>query len=398
MPEALSYRPTRMACYRGYIVQGVVNNLSPLFFVIFQREFGISYTMISSLILFNFVTQICVDVLCVRFVDRIGYRTATVTAHVFCTLGLVLLGVLPRLLPSGLVFAGLALATIVTAIGGGIIEVAVSPIIDSLPSEAKDAKMSLLHSFYCWGQVAVVLLTTVAVRVIGEGLWWTLPLVWALLPFYNCFAFARAPLRPTVSPEEKVPLRSLFRSRLFVLAMLLMLCAGASELAMSQWSSLFAEQALGVQKLWGDLLGPCLFAVFMGIGRTIYGVFGARMDLYRWLLGTALLCVLCYMGAALLAVPMLSLLCCALCGFSISLMWPGVLSSTAAAYPKGGAAMFGLLAVCGDIGCSSGPALAGMVSELAGLRAGMLSAAVFPLVMVACLLFRARNASVQAQK
>ncbi len=388
MPETVSYRPTRMACYRGYIVQGVVNNLSPLFFVIFQREFGISYAMISSLILFNFVTQICVDVLCVRFVDRIGYRAATVAAHICCTAGLVMLGVLPRILPAGFAFGGLALATMVTAVGGGIIEVAVSPIIDSLPSEAKDAKMSLLHSFYCWGQVAVVLLTTVAVRLMGQALWWVLPLVWAVLPFYNLFAFARVPLRPTVPPEEKVPLGQLCRSKLFVLSMVLMLCAGAAELAMSQWSSLFAEQALGVEKLWGDLLGPCLFAVFMGIGRIIYGVFGAKMDLYRWLLGTALLCVLCYTGAALLAVPMLSLLCCALCGFSISLMWPGVLSSTAAVYPKGGAAMFGLLAVCGDMGCSAGPALAGMVSEFAGLRAGMLSAAVFPAVMVACLLFR----------
>ena len=386
MSEPVSYRSTRMACYRGYIVQGVVNNLSPLFFVIFQKEFGISYAMISSLILFNFVTQICVDVLCVRFVDRTGYRAATVFAHICCTAGLVLLGVLPRILPAP--FLGLAIATIITAVGGGIIEVAVSPIIDSLPSEAKDAKMSLLHSFYCWGQVAVVLLTTLAVRLLGEGLWWVLPLLWAVLPFLNIFSFARVPLRPTVSEEEKVPLGRLVKSKLFALSMVLMLCAGASELAMSQWSSLFAEQALGVEKLWGDLLGPCLFAVFMGIGRTIYGVFGARMNLYRSLLATAILCVLCYMGAALLQIPMLSLLCCALCGFSISLMWPGVLSSTAAAYPKGGAAMFGLLAVCGDMGCSAGPALAGMVSEFAGLRAGMLSAAAFPLIMVLCLAFR----------
>lgn len=383
MPDTLSYHSTRMACYRGYIVQGVVNNLSPLFFVIFQREFGISYAMISSLILFNFVTQILVDVLCVRFVDRIGYRAATVFAHICCTVGLLLLGLLPQLLPWP--FVGLAIATVTMAVGGGIIEVAVSPIIDSLPSDAKDAKMSLLHSFYCWGQVAVVLLTTVAVRLMGQGLWWVLPLAWAVLPFCNIFSFARVPLAPTVPEEEKVPLGELCRSKLFVTAMVLMLCAGAAELAMSQWSSLFAEQALGVEKLWGDLLGPCLFAVFMGIGRTIYGVFGAKMDLYRALLATAVLCVLCYLGAALLAAPMLSLLCCALCGFAVSLMWPGVLSSTAAVYPKGGAAMFGMLAVCGDIGCSLGPALAGMVSEVAGLRAGMLSAAVFPAVMVACL-------------
>lgn len=390
------YRKTIYACFTGYIVQAIVNNFVPLLFLTFESTYHIPLGKITILITFNFGIQLLVDLLSAGFVDKIGYRASIVAAHIFSAAGLLGLAFLPKLLPDA--YAGLLISVVIYALGGGLLEVLVSPIVESCPTENKEKAMSLLHSFYCWGQVAVVLLTTVAVRVIGEGLWWTLPLVWALLPFYNCFAFARAPLRPTVSPEEKVPLRSLFRSRLFVLAMLLMLCAGASELAMSQWSSLFAEQALGVQKLWGDLLGPCLFAVFMGIGRTIYGVFGARMDLYRWLLGTALLCVLCYMGAALLAVPMLSLLCCALCGFSISLMWPGVLSSTAAAYPKGGAAMFGLLAVCGDIGCSSGPALAGMVSELAGLRAGMLSAAVFPLVMVACLLFRARNARVQAQK
>ncbi len=384
MHQTTSYRATRMACYRGYIVQGVVNNLSPLFFVIFQREFGVSYAMISSLILFNFVTQIAVDVLCVRFIDRVGYRAATVAAHICCTLGLVMLGLLPRVLPAP--FLGLALATMVTAIGGGIIEVAVSPIIDSLPSDAKDAKMSLLHSFYCWGQVGVVLLTTLAVRILGEGLWWTLPLAWAALPFYNIFAFARVSLTPTVPEGEKTPLGRLGRSPAFLMAMLLMLCAGASELAMSQWSSLFAEQALGVDKVVGDLLGPCLFAVFMGIGRTIYGVWGDRLDLYKSLLATAALCVLCYLGAALLAAPVLSLLCCALCGFSISLMWPGVLSSTSARFPKGGAAMFGLLAVCGDVGCSSGPALTGMVSEWAGLRAGLLGAGIFPLVMVLCLI------------
>lgn len=382
MPQ-ISYRPTRMACYRGYIVQGVVNNLSPLFFVIFQREFSISYAMLSSLILFNFVTQILVDMLCVRFVDWIGYRAATVFAHVCCTAGLVLLGILPRLLPWP--FAGLAIATVVMAVGGGMIEVAVSPIIDSLPSSAKDARMSLLHSFYCWGQVAVVLVSTVIVRLTGQGLWWVLPIFWAALPFYNIFSFARVPLGPTVPPEEKTPLGQLFRSRLFVGAMVLMLCAGASELAMSQWSSLFAEQALGIEKIWGDLLGPCLFAVFMGVGRTIYGVLGGKKGLNRFLLAAAVVCVLCYLGAAMLAVPVLSLLSCALCGFSISLMWPGVLSSTAAAYPKGGGAMFGMLAVCGDIGCSAGPGLAGVVSEFAGLRAGMLSAAVFPAVMAVCL-------------
>lgn len=402
-----NYRKTRMACYRGYIVQGVINNLSPLFFVIFQRDYQVSYGMLSSLILFNFVTQILVDMLCVKLVDRVGYRAAAVTAHLFSTAGLLLLGLLPRALPSP--FTGLAIATVVCAVGGGIVEVIVSPIIDSLPSEDKDAKMSLLHSFYCWGQVGVVLLTTLAVRLLGDGLWWVLPLVWAVLPAFNTVCFLRVPLRPTVSQEEKIPLATLAKSKVFLLAMVLMLCAGASELSMSQWSSLFAEEALGLPKVVGDLLGPCLFAVLMGVGRTIYGIWGPKLNLYHALLLTAGLCVLCYLGTALFPIPLVSLFCCALCGFSISLMWPGVLSSTSASYPKGGTAMFGVLAVCGDLGCSVGPALTGAVSEVVsssplpalsslspeqlnqlGLKAGMLVAAIFPLVLLLCLVVSRR--------
>lgn len=389
MEEHISYRSTRLACYRGYIVQGIINNLSPLFFVIFQKEFGISYSMISTLILFNFVTQIAVDIFCVKFADQIGYRAAAVIAHICSTIGLICLGTLPRILPFP--FLGLVIATMINAIGGGMIEVIVSPIIDSLPSEAKDAKMSLLHSFYCWGQVGVVLLTTLAIRVIGEALWWILPLLWALIPAYNIFKFAKVPLLSAVSQEEKVPLRTLCRSKIFLAAMVLMLCAGASELAMSQWSSLFAEKGLGVPKMVGDLLGPCLFAVLMGIGRTIYGVWGQKLNLHLALVFTAGLCVFCYLGASLFSAPLLSLFCCALCGFSISLMWPGVLSSTSAAYPKGGTAMFGVLAVCGDIGCSVGPALTGMVSDWFSLRTGMLTAAIFPLVMIFCLLLQKRE-------
>ena len=393
MGGASDFKSTRLACYRGYIVQGIVNNLSPLFFVIFQREFGISYGMISSLILFNFVTQILVDMLCVNLVDRIGYRKVAVAAHVFSTVGLVGLGLFPRVFP--IPFFGLALATIISAIGGGIIEVIISPIIDSLPSDAKASGMSLLHSFYCWGQVGVVLITTLLVRLIGEEFWWVLPYLWALIPAYNIFKFAKVPLMPTVPAEEKTPMRNLWRSGVFLLAMVMMLCAGASELSMSQWSSLFAEKALGVPKVMGDLLGPCLFAVFMGIGRTIFGVWGEKLDLHKALLGISCLCVLCYVGAAAFTQPVLSLLCCSLCGFSISLMWPGVLSRTSAAFPKGGTAMFGVLAVCGDLGCSSGPAVTGAISDLmtrsgftdqTGLRTGLMCAVIFPVCMIAALL------------
>ncbi|MCF2653051.1 MFS transporter [Anaeromassilibacillus senegalensis] len=394
--HAPNFKSTIFACYRGYITQGIVNNLAPLFFVIFQNRFHISYGLISALILCNFVTQVVTDVLAVRYVDRMGFRRAAVAAHSLAFIGLMLMGILPNVLP--VPYIGLVIATIVNGVGGGLIEVIISPIVESCPGDAKASAMSLLHSFYCWGQVGVVLITTLLLRVIGEDLWFVIPMLWSFLPFYNLFAFLKVPLMPTVSEDEKTPLKTLFASKIFLVAMLLMLCAGASELAMCQWSSLFAERALGVTKVVGDLLGPCFFAVLMGIGRTIYGVWGEKINLSRALMLCALLCILCYLGAGLFENPILSLLSCALCGLSVSLMWPGTFSLTAAAYPKGGTAMFGVLAVMGDIGCSAGPALMGAVSaavssslptattllsssltaDQLGLKAGMLFCMLFP--------------------
>lgn len=394
MEKTQNFKSTVFACYRGYITQGIVNNLSPLFFVLFQNKFGISYSLISALILCNFVTQVITDMLSVKYVDRIGYRKSAVIAHALAFLGLVMQGTLPNVLPAP--YVGLVLATIVNGVGGGLIEVIISPIVDSCPGDAKASAMSLLHSFYCWGQVGVVLITTLLLRLIGEDLWFIIPILWSLLPLYNLFRFLKVPLMPTVSEEEKTPLKTLFTSKIFLVALLLMLCAGASELAMSQWSSLFAERALGVTKVIGDLLGPCLFAVFMGIGRTIYGVWGEKIHLTGAMVFCAALCILCYLGTALFENPWLSLLSCALCGFSVSLMWPGTFSLTSAAYPKGGTAMFGILAVLGDVGCSVGPALMGAVSgavsgnakiaasfpnltaDQLGLKGGMLFSAVFP--------------------
>lgn len=394
MEKTQNFKNTVFACYRGYITQGIVNNLSPLFFVLFQNKFGISYSLISALILCNFVTQVITDMLSVKYVDRIGYRKSAVIAHALAFLGLVMQGTLPNVLPAP--YVGLILATIVNGVGGGLIEVIISPIVDSCPGDAKASAMSLLHSFYCWGQVGVVLITTLLLRLIGEDLWFIIPILWSLLPLYNLFRFLKVPLMPTVPEEEKTPLKTLFTSKIFLVALLLMLCAGASELAMSQWSSLFAERALGVTKVIGDLLGPCLFAVFMGIGRTIYGVWGEKIHLTGAMVFCAALCILCYLGTALFENPWLSLLSCALCGFSVSLMWPGTFSLTSAAYPKGGTAMFGILAVLGDVGCSVGPALMGAVSgavsgnaniaasfpnltaDQLGLKSGMLFSAVFP--------------------
>lgn len=405
-----TYKHTLYACYFGYITQAIVNNLAPILFIVFQNQFNISFEMIGRLILINFGTQLIVDALAVKFVDRIGYRISMVMAHLFSTVGLVALGILPGLLPHP--YIGLLISVVIYAVGGGLLEVLVSPIVDALPGDAKASKMSLLHSFYCWGQVGVVLITTLLLKVIGSSLWFVLPVLWSLVPLYNLLRFIKVPLMPSVPEHEKMQVSRLLNSKLFLVALILMTCAGASELAMSQWSSLFAEKGLQIPKVVGDLLGPCLFALLMGIGRTIYGVWGHKINLRKALMASAALCITCYLVTALVTIPFISLLGCAVCGLAVSLMWPGVFSITSRHFPKGGTAMFGMLAIFGDLGCAFGPWLAGVVSDLSqksvrlvqaaadsglsteqlGLKVGIFAAVVFPVVMLfGILLFKESN-------
>ena len=396
----LTYQHTTRACYVGSMSQAVVNNLAPLLFVIFQDQFSLSFEQVGRLILLNFGVQLIADVLSVRYVDRIGYRRAAILAHVFCALGLALLGLLPGLLPAP--FIGLHAAVITYALGGGLLEVLVSPIVEALPNADKEGAMSLLHSFYCWGQVLVVLVSTAFIRLFGAGLWPLLPLLWALVPFFNLFRFRRVPLVEPAKGEKLMSLSELAHDRMFLIALLLMLCSGAAELSMSQWSSLFAERGLGVPKMLGDLLGPCLFAILMGIGRAAYGIYGSRLNLRYALLFCSGLCILCYLTTVFAPWPLLSLIGCALCGLSVSLMWPGTCSMSAARFPRGGTALFGMLAVFGDLGGSLGPWLTGIVSDAApklpalsglfaapgadagqlALKCGLLAAAIFPLLML----------------
>ncbi|WP_053985601.1 MFS transporter [Niameybacter massiliensis] len=377
-----TYKHTLKACYFGYITQAIVNNLAPILFIIFQNQFQISLEMLGRLILINFATQIVVDILTVKYVDRMGYRKATVIAHICCALGLISLGVLPKVLPYP--YIGLMIAVVLYAIGGGIIEVLVSPIVEFLPGDEKASAMSLLHSFYCWGQVGVVLISTLLLKLIGGDLWFVLPILWALIPLYNVTRFLKVPIIEPHEEEKSMSVKELLSTKGFVIALLLMLAAGASELTMSQWSSLFAEQGLQVPKVMGDLLGPCLFAVLMGAGRMIYGIWGSKINLNRALLGSGILCILCYVVTVFATNPFVSLLGCAVCGLSVSLMWPGTFSLTASTYPRGGTAMFGILAVFGDIGAAVGPWMAGVVSDVVGLglKAGLLAAAIFPILLV----------------
>lgn len=393
------YKQTMYACYLGLVSQAININLAPLFFVIFHEHFGLSFEMLGRLVLLNFGTQTAVGVVCLRYVDRWGYRASAVCAHLMCFLGITGLGILPLVIPNTML--ALALAVFCSSIGGGILEIVVSPVMESLPTKAKAASMSLLHSFYCWGQMAVVLVTTLILWVLGKHIWYYVPLFWALIPLYNAVKFTRVPLLTLVPEGQKMTISELFGSRVFLLALLLMVSAAASELTMSQWASLFAEMGLGVPKVVGDLVGPALFAFFMVVVRTAYGLWGDRIDLHKALKASSLLCILCYALAVFSTAPLLSLLGAAFCGVAVSLMWPGTLSLTSARFPRGGTAMFGLLAIFGGLGSSLGPWLTGLVSHLsqrsavvqswssargfsleqAGLRAGLLVGIIFPALM-----------------
>ena len=385
----MTYRHTLYASYLGYVTQAICNNLPPLLFVTFNERFGVSLGQLGLLVSINFAIQMLVDLLSARYVDRIGHRRAVVLAQALSTLGLVLLGVLPYVLANA--FVAVLIPIAIGAVGGGLLEVLVSPIVESLPGKHKEKAMSLLHSFYCWGHVAVVLLSTAYFALAGVENWRWLPMIWAILPFVNAFLYAKVPMTPPLAAHERTPLKALFSRKLFWVFLLMMICAGASEQAMSQWSSLFAERGLAVSKTVGDLLGPCAFAVLMGLARLLYGILGDRLRIRRAMALSAGLCVGCYLLAANAPRPLLGLLGCAVTGFSVGLMWPGTFSMVARAFPQGGTAMFAILALAGDVGCSAGPGLVGLVSGGAGLSAGLMAACVFPVLMLASALALSRR-------
>ena len=371
------------ACFAGYIVQAIVNNFVPLLFLTFESSYNIPLSQITMLITFNFGIQLIVDLLSTKFVDRIGYRVSIVMAHVFAAGGLIGLVVLPDLLPNA--FAGLLIAVVIYAIGGGLIEVLISPIMESCPTENKEKAMSLLHSFYCWGHVGVVLLSTLFFKLCGIENWKILALIWAAIPIANGIVFCKAPIASLIEDGETgMSLRDLCRNQMFWILMLMMVCAGASEQAVSQWASTFAEQGLGVTKTIGDLAGPMAFAILMGSARAFYGKFGEKIDLDKFMMGSSLLCVIAYLCISLSPSPLISLVGCAVCGLSVGIMWPGTFSKASATLKNGGTAMFALLALAGDVGCSGGPTLVGFVTGQMSnnLKLGILAGIVFPILLI----------------
>ena len=386
------YNKTITACFVGYIVQAVVNNFTPLLFLFFQRSYHIPLSQITLLVTFNFGIQLLVDLVSVGFVDKIGYRASMIMAHVLAAAGLILLTILPEVLPSP--FAGILIAVMIYAVGGGLLEVLVSPVVEACPSDNKEKAMSMLHSFYCWGYAGVVLLSTLFFHVAGIGNWKILALIWALIPIGNAFAFASVPMAPLIEDGESgLQLKELFGLKIFWVLLVMMICAGASEQAVSQWASTFAEKGLGISKTAGDLAGPLAFALLMGTSRLFYGRYGDRIDLDRFMVYSCCLCILSYLGISLLPMLQLSLAACAVCGLSVGIMWPGTFSKASAALPKGGTAMFALLALGGDIGCSGGPTLVGMVSGALGddLKMGVLVGIIFPVLLLAGVIFCGRT-------
>ena len=391
MPKQNNYKKTLLACYLGFVTQAISANYAPLLFLTFKGTYGITLEKIAMIPMVFYLAQLFVDLAATRFADKIGYRRCVVASQILSAVGLGLMALLPDLLPHP--FVGILIAVVLYAVGSGLIEVLVSPIVEACPFENKDGVMSLLHSFYCWGALGGILGSTLFFALFGVENWRILTLLWALVPLYNTVNFLRCPIQRLVEEGRSMEPAQLFRLPLFWLIILLMVCSGASEAAMAQWASAFTESALGVSKTVGDLAGPGLFALFMGISRMLYGKFSEKLDLTRTMLFCGVLCAGCYLVAALAAAPVLGLAGCALCGLAVGIMWPGSISISAQKCPRGGTAMFAFLALAGDLGATISPTLTGSLAEMAGgsLKAGLLGATVFPVVLMLGLLVLKRT-------
>lgn len=396
---AKNYEKTIRACFIGCIVQAIVNNFAPLLFITFQTTYDIPLAQITTLITINFALQLMTDLAAAYFTDKIGYRASVLIAHTMAALGLIGLAVFPSVMPSP--FVGLVMAVVLYAIGGGLLEVIVSPMVEACPSEHKDRTMSMLHSFYCWGSVGVILVSTLVFWLFGIQNWRILAALWAIVPIANGIAFINVPIiSMEESTGESTPMSKLFKIKMFWIFIVLMCCAGASELVISQWASAFAEKALGISKSLGDLLGPTLFAVLMGLSRVIYGKYGDKIGLDRMMILSCALCVIAYLMIALFDSAVIGLTGIAISGFAVGIMWPGTYSKAAGVMKGGGTAMFAFLALAGDLGCTSGPTFAGWTAAVFGdnLKVGILCATVFPAVMLMTLLMTRNSLAHKSQQ
>lgn len=386
MTTQKNYKKTLIACYLGFVTQAISANFAPLLFLTFKNTYGITLDKIAMIPLIFYLSQLLIDLIATKFADKIGYRTCVVSSQILSAIGLVMMAILPEILP--VPFIGILISVVLYAIGSGLIEVLVSPIVESCPFDNKEGMMSLLHSFYCWGAMGVILGSTLFFRLFGLENWKILTLLWALIPLYNTYNFMTCPIERLVEDGNSMKIRELLKTPLFLLMIVLMICSGASEVSMAQWASAFTESAIGVSKTIGDLTGPCMFAMFMGIARMLYGKFSEKIDLIKLMLICSVFCVSCYLLASLSTLPILELVGCALCGLAVGIMWPGSISISSKQCPRGGTAMFAFLALAGDFGATVSPAMVGSLAEMTGgnLKTGLLVATVFPIILVFSLL------------
>ena len=395
MTEQKNYKKTLIACYLGFITQAISANFVPLLFLTFRSNYGITLEKIAMIPLVFYLTQLLIDLAATKFADKIGYRACVIASQLLSAVGLVLMAILPDVFP--VPFMGILISVVLYAIGSGLIEVLVSPIVEACPFENKDGTMSLLHSFYCWGAMGVVLGSTFFFAIFGVENWKILTFIWALVPLYNTFNFINCPIERLVEDGNYMGIRKLLKTPIFWLMIILMICSGASEVSMAQWASAFTESAIGVSKTVGDLAGPCLFAMFMGISRVIYGKFSEKLDLVKVMLVCGIMCVGCYLLASLSTLPILALAGCAFCGLAVGIMWPGSISISSQTCPRGGTAMFAFLALAGDLGAMVSPTMVGGISEMAGgnLKTGLLAGTVFPIVLVFTLAILKKRQNIQ---
>ena len=393
MSKQKNYKKTLIACYLGFVTQAISANFTPLLFITFISTYGITLEKIAMIPLVFYLTQLLIDLAATKLADKIGYRTCVVASQVISAVGLALMAILPEVLSKP--FIGILISVVLYAVGSGLIEVLVSPIVEACPFENKEGTMSLLHSFYCWGAMGVILGSTFFFAMFGVEHWKILTFIWALIPLYNTFNFVICPIERLLEDGKSMGIRKLLKTPIFWLMILLMVCSGASEASMAQWASAFTESAIGVSKTVGDLAGPCLFALFMGISRVLYGKFSEKLDLTKVMLICGMMCAGCYLLASLSTLPILGLTGCALCGMTVGIMWPGSISISSQNCPKGGTAMFAFLALAGDLGAMVSPAIVGNISEVAGgnLKAGILAATIFPIVLVFGLLLLKKKVS-----